>query len=451
MKSWNQLFIRQGFLLTEVQEGHFRCDEESKENMEFLLEALGELEVDYSYVESELVLFDEPVTEEKWLSVLDFRGRGRIGFIGTILLVRNFDMYISGLVRQFNRIGLKTSHSCDGHDTGRPHIGFENDSDVRKAQRIIQLIGNVKVDRRYSGIIIHANRTRLLDLCEILHGFTAEELSKSDDSIRRKLFQLRLEGFLSIPGVSGEEDQIRDFVKKELTPWVDQLTTDSYGNLLGRKVFKHGNGPTILLNAHLDTAEDFCEGRTIVKHGSTWSSSEGILGADDRAGLTVLVETLRRLTTSSFGGTVIVICSVQEEVGLIGARNVDETFLWGIDAAFVLDRRGGGDIVTSCGGYEPFCHLAFGEWVEDIGRKYSHGEWRCTNGGSSDARIWASHGIQTVNLSVGYQWEHTDDEQLDVDACYETVNVMMGVFEEARSLRGVLREVRRPRRRTPAS
>ncbi|MBH0231372.1 hypothetical protein H0267_14185 [Halobacillus sp. KCTC 3957] len=138
-------------------------------------------------------------------------------------------------------------------------------------------------------------------------------------------------------------------------------------------------------------------------------------------------------------------------MGLIGARNVDETFLWGIDAAFVLDRRGSGDIVTSCGGYEPFCHLAFGEWVEDIGRKYSHGEWRCTNGGSSDARIWASHGIQTVNLSVGYQWEHTDDECLDVDACYETVNVMMGVFEEARSLRGVLREVRIPRRRTSAS
>ncbi|WP_255306982.1 hypothetical protein [Paraliobacillus sp. PM-2] len=34
---------------------------------------------------------------------------------------------------------------------------------------------------------------------------------------------------------------------------------------------------------------------------------------------------------------------------------MDDYFFWGIDAAIVIDRRGKGDIVTSCVGYIPFC------------------------------------------------------------------------------------------------
>jgi len=101
--------------------------------------------------------------------------------------------------------------------------------------------------------------------------------------------------------------------------------------------------------------------------------------------------------------------------------SVNPTFLENIDAAFVLDRRGSGDIVTSCADIEYFCTSDFGSAIKEISEINSAGEWKCTAGGRSDTWIWAAVGIQSVNLSVGYSKEHTTAESLDVAACYNTV------------------------------
>ena len=61
--------------------------------------------------------------------------------------------------------------------------------------------------------------------------------------------------------------------------------------------------------------------------------------------------------------------------------------------------------------------------------------------------IWSLNGIQSVNLSAGYQHEHTEYETLDVEACYRTVKLLQGVFRNGRELRRVLDEVRREERR----
>ncbi|MBA2176198.1 M20/M25/M40 family metallo-hydrolase [Halobacillus locisalis] len=439
MKTWNRLFIRQGFDLPEVKDHVFDTSLESEGNLSFLFTCLEKIGVDYAESGSMITILDAAVDEERWLEAVDVRGRGRTESMGSELIIRQFDTYISGLVKELNRLGLPTIISCDGHDRRTPHIGFVDEETAERAENLIRTAGRVKVMKRRRDVRIFTERGQLLDLCELLHSLEVADLEKGDDWIQRKQFETELERLLQIDGVSGDEDDIRAFVKEELTPWLDQLKVDDYGNLMGRKAFRSGNGPTILLNAHLDTARSFCEGRRIVKEGAIWRSSAGILGADDRAGLAVLLETLKRLHATNFNGTVKILCTVEEEVGLLGARHVDESFLWDVDAAFVLDRRGSGDIVTSCGGYEPFCDEAFGEWVEQTAGQYSHSDWACTTGGSSDARIWASRGVQTVNLSVGYHMEHTDDECLDVDACYETVNVMAGVFAEARVLKSVLR------------
>jgi tripeptide aminopeptidase len=124
---------------------------------------------------------------------------------------------------------------------------------------------------------------------------------------------------------------------------------------------------------------------------------------------------------------------------------VDDYFLWGTDAAIVVDRRGKGDIVTSCGGYLPFCDKAYGRFIEEVAKVNGLDEWTCTQGGSSDTRIWAEHGIQSVNLSVGYNYEHTDAESLDIHACYETVQLIQGIFEKGPQLRQVLNKIKRDR------
>lgn len=252
-----------------------------------------------------------------------------------------------------------------------------------------------------------------------------------------------IECLLSISGVSGEEDAVREVVKEKLTRYVDHITEDHYGNLLAEKTYGSGNGPTILLNAHLDTVDDIVEGRSIIKEGNIWSSSQGILGADDRAGVAVLLTIAKHLNQSKFNGKVKYIFTVEEEVGLAGAVQVDDYFLWGVDAAIVLDRRGNGDIVTSCGGIIPFCSEQYGEFFETVAKEAGLKGWACTAGGSSDTRVWARHGIQSVNLSVGYGNEHTDDEFLDVHATYQTYTLLKAVFQKPNELRRVLREISR--------
>lgn len=133
------------------------------------------------------------------------------------------------------------------------------------------------------------------------------------------------------------------------------------------------------------------------------------------------------------------ILTVEEEIGLVGAQHVDEYFLWDVDAAIVLNRRGTGDIVVSYGGYIPFCDERYGQFFEAAAVKAGLKNWKCTNGGSSDTWSWASsHGIQIVNLSVGCFNEHTSDEKLDVEGCYNTVKLVDTVFERGLELRGAL-------------
>ena len=64
---------------------------------------------------------------------------------------------------------------------------------------------------------------------------------------------------------------------------------------------------------------------------------------------------------------------------------------------------------------------------------------------NSDTRIWAEHGIQSVNLSAGYHYEHSDDEYLDVQVCYGTVQLIQSFLGKGQELRRVLNDIRRKR------
>ena len=64
--------------------------------------------------------------------------------------------------------------------------------------------------------------------------------------------------------------------------------------------------------------------------------------------------------------------------------------------------------------------------------------WKCRPGGSSDTKIWASHRIQSVNLSVGYKNEYTSEEYLDTEAFYEAFKLLSTVLKNGEQLRGIL-------------
>lgn len=450
MKTWNQLFIRHGWILEEKAEGTFNCKGETKENLSFLYECLDKAEISYTVFDESLEIHDIPIGESDWINYVSFEFRGRTENIGLAPDMngpdlKQLDTYISGIVRQFNRLGFNTMDSCDGHGRRSASIGITKHI---KKNTLVEMLSALGVKRVYCRESTHKyrislplSREKLLDLAENMSLIERSWLDKGYEYIKEQMFYHLLEELLSIPGESGNEQEIREYVKKRLTPFVDHIAIDRSGNLLAEKKYRTGNGPTILLNAHLDVVYELEENRIIEKKNGIWRSSTGILGADDRAGVAVILQMAEDLAHSSFNGKVKYIFTVQEECGLIGSSNVDDYFLWGIDGAFVVDRRGTGDIVVSCGSYRPFCDPVFGEFIEKVATVANVGEWKCTDGGSSDTRIWAAHGIQSVNLSAGYTNEHTDGESLDVSACYHVTKLLHAILAEGRELRRISQRI----------
>jgi tripeptide aminopeptidase len=122
-------------------------------------------------------------------------------------------------------------------------------------------------------------------------------------------------------------------------------TGSDIGNLIAELP---GTAPGVLvLSAHMDCVEP-CDGvRPVVCDGIIASSGTTILGADDKAGLAAAIECVRRLSEGDTPyPTVRCVFTVQEEVGLLGAKNLDPAAAEG-DLCLVLDAEGGvGAIVT---------------------------------------------------------------------------------------------------------
>ncbi|WP_227939071.1 hypothetical protein [Alkalihalobacillus deserti] len=99
--------------------------------------------------------------------------------------------------------------------------------------------------------------------------------------------------------------------------------------------------------------------------------------------------------------------------------------------------------LTSCGNFLPFCHQDYGTFFEKVADEEGLSGWATTMGGSSDTRIWAGNGIQSVNLSAGYWNEHTDEETLDVVVCYQTAKLLKGVLKRCNELKKIIRKINR--------
>lgn len=388
-----ELMMRYG-IMVEANEIGINCTDSNKDNQQHFVKVTEMLH------QQGIDLNDEMV-EAEFINILEelYESTGENLFSPETLAIHTIDIYVRGLVMQLNRLLCTTTNSCDGHDRRRAHIYFATVREARRAKLFLEHVGLSCRMGNYE-LKFQPNRYELPKFATALSKLTiaeAEEIVTENSPllVEEKYYAL-LEELLSIYGVSGEEGEIRDTVVHSLRPHVDHLEVDHYGNVLAQ--IKKGNGPTILINAHLDTVHDFVEGREILKNGNIWSSSEGVLGADDRAGVCVALAVAKTLHKTNFNGTIKFIFTVEEEIGLRGAKQVAKSFLWDVDMAFVIDRRGTGDIVTSCGGYLPFCSDEFAREVESIGRIMQWGRWQTVAGGSSDTRIWAEQGINSVNL-----------------------------------------------------
>lgn len=110
------------------------------------------------------------------------------------------------------------------------------------------------------------------------------------------------------------------------------------GNIIAR-LPGNAAGPTILLCAHMDTVGP-TEGMVpALRDGIVYSNGETVLGADDKAGIAVILAVVSRLMADAVPhGPMEILFTVQEEVGLFGAKYLQEE----LKAAFgyILDGDG---------------------------------------------------------------------------------------------------------------
>jgi len=344
------------------------------------------------------------------------------------------DPYIRGIVRWLNMMHIYTICSCDGEGRRPAELYFLHDLSAEQLT-IIRTCApkriNVRLSRhsgRFQRILLHYDPDHMDDL--LVMAERLYDVWRHPGQLlayRFEAFKRRLISLLDINGPSGREQQVCRHLQRRLRPKTDELYTDHYGNLLA--AIHCGDGPTVLLSAHMDTVCSFPPDRAIVCNENTLRASSGILGADDRAGIAVILELIDVIRHSRFHGTLKIAFTVREEIGCLGSRHLDRDFLRDVDAAIVVDRRGTRDIVTSNGG-TPFCPDEYGQLFKQAGALAGMPDWKTTTGGLSDAKVFASFGIPSVNLSVGYQNEHTEDETLDCQAALETVLLLETIFDQ---------------------
>jgi tripeptide aminopeptidase len=156
---------------------------------------------------------------------------------------------------------------------------------------------------------------------------------------------------MAIPGKSGEEADVAGFITKALRKTkapAGALTTDNAhrhtplgGNTGSLYLRLPGTmkGPRRLLTAHMDTVP-ICVGSKPVRKGNFVRSANpnSGLGADDRAGATVLLSTALEVLERKLPHPPLVFCwFIQEEVGLYGARLVKKSLLGRPEQAFNWD------------------------------------------------------------------------------------------------------------------
>lgn len=67
--------------------------------------------------------------------------------------------------------------------------------------------------------------------------------------LKKKCDNLLFSSLLNTIGVSGSESKIRNLIRKEISPYVDEVKIDKFGNLIARK---KGPAPSVMLAAHMD-------------------------------------------------------------------------------------------------------------------------------------------------------------------------------------------------------
>lgn len=146
-----------------------------------------------------------------------------------------------------------------------------------------------------------------------------------------------IEQFLAmvqIDSESGSEEAHLDYLASCLSEFGASVEYDSFGNLIGRVPGRDSyRQEPILLCGHADTIRPSVGVVPVVESGVISSSGNTVLGADNKAGIAEIFSALR---TAQRRPAIELLITREEEVGLNGSRNVDQSLLKS-SMGFVVD------------------------------------------------------------------------------------------------------------------
>jgi tripeptide aminopeptidase len=156
--------------------------------------------------------------------------------------------------------------------------------------------------------------------------------------IQRERLLATLLDLVRIPSPSSQEERVAEAIAQRLRSWGLQPRRDAIGNLWARL---EGEGEPLVLTAHMDTVGPAVQINPVLRDGVIYSDGTTILGADDKAGIAIILEVLAVLRERGLRHRPIeVLFTVQEETGLHGAKQFD---LSQLEAKMCLGLDSGGD------------------------------------------------------------------------------------------------------------
>ncbi len=162
------------------------------------------------------------------------------------------------------------------------------------------------------------------------------------ESILEKFIEM-----LKISSPSLDEREIADYLKKVLLELGLEVYEDeagkkykgSAGNIIA--ILRAPGKKRVLFSAHMDTVSPCEKVKPIIEDGIVKSDGTTILGGDDKIGIAAILEMLRVVRERDTDHPeIVVVFSIAEEIGLIGAKELDLDSLGKIDYGIVLDADG---------------------------------------------------------------------------------------------------------------
>ncbi len=156
-----------------------------------------------------------------------------------------------------------------------------------------------------------------------------------------------------IEGLSKNERDVADFITNYLENLGLEVLEDDAANITkgnsGNLIAKYNGGGKIVLMSHMDTARSTEKLVPVIKKDRICSDGKTILGADNRAGIAAILNTVARIIESEGDAAFTIAFTVCEETTLAGSKHIQ--IPEGIEGVFIFDssKRPGQFIYKSYG------------------------------------------------------------------------------------------------------